>query len=73
MRTASNRPPRPFRPFPLLGTRGLVLMLELMAGEGAVGFGCVAYENLISGRHLQLQHEKRREKWGNQMGPSCSL
>lgn len=58
MRTTSNRPPCSFRPFPLLGTRGLVLMLEPMAGEGAVGFGCVAYESLISGRHLQLQHEE---------------
>jgi hypothetical protein len=46
--------PSPHSPF---GTQGQVHALERMAGVDAVGFGFTACENLLLGRHLQLQHD----------------
>jgi hypothetical protein len=43
-------PPSALRSISLLGAQGLALTLERMAGEGAVGFGYAACENLILGR-----------------------
>lgn len=65
--------PSPHSPF---GTQGQVHALERMAGVDAVGFGFTACENLLLGRHLQLQHDclwlPRSIRKEEGRGPSCS-